>query len=280
MGYTRPPVLGITGAEKTLNSWTLRLIFALLLPWLNGCGRANNRVLEEVSEKVYAVEPSANISIHNYDGAILVYGSDVNEVRVRSLKKAYSHERLNQIAIDVSTNPAAVSITAKVPSRPSWAFSDHSGTVDCTIVVPATASISALDLNAGEVLLDSMRGPEVRARLNDGRIFARNCFTNLDLTVNRGILAVSYDWWEKEKFSAQVTVGHGNAWFWLPSDSAFQLLADVKHGKIASDFNNLPVSGNSSAREMKIDQIVNGGGSTTINVRVETGNIKIAEANP
>ena len=247
---------------------------------LNGCGQANNRVLEEVSEKVYTVEPSANISIHNYDGAILVYGSDANEVRVRSLKKAYSHERLNQIVIDVSTKPGAVSITAKVPPQPKWALSDRSGTVDCTIVVPATASISALDLNAGEVLLDSMRGPEIRARLNDGRIFARNCFTNLDLTVNRGTLALSYDWWEREKFSAQATIIQGNAWVWLPGEARFHLRARAAHGKIANDFNNLPVSANSSAREMKIDQIVNGGGSTTISVHVDKGNIKIAEANP
>ncbi len=248
--------------------------------WLNGCGRGNNRVLEEVSEKIYTVEPSANISIHNYDGAILVYGSDVNQVRVRSLKRAYNHERLNQIVIDVSTKPGAVSIMAKVPPQPKWAFSDHSGTVDCTIVVPATASISALDLNAGEVLLDSMRGPEVRARLNDGRISARNCFTNLDLTVTRGTLALSYDWCEQEKFSAQANVAQGNAWVWLPSDSAFRLLADVKHGKIANDFNNLPVSAHSSGSEMKIDQIINGGGSATIQIRVDKGNIKIAEANP
>jgi hypothetical protein len=253
---------------------------AALLMLLNGCGNGDNRVLEEVSEKVYAVEPSANISIHNHDGAILVYGSDVNEVRVRSLERAYSHDRLNQIVIDVSAKPGAVSITAKAPPVPKWAFSDHSGTVDCTIVVPATASISALDLNAGEVLLDSMRGPEVRARLNDGRIFARNCFTNLDLTVNRGTLALSYEWWEEHKFSAQASMIQGNAWVWLPSAAAFHLLARSAHGKIANDFNNLPVSANSSAREMKIDQIVNGGGTTTINVRVEKGNIKIAEANP
>ena len=247
---------------------------------LNGCGSGNNRVLEEVSEKVYTVEPGGNISIHNYDGAIMVYGSDVNEVRVRSLKKAYSHERLNQIAIDVSVKPGAVSITAKAPPQPKWAFSDHSGTVDCTIVVPATAGISALDLNAGEVLLDNMHGREVHARLGDGRIFARNCFTNLDLTVNRGTLALSYEWWEKEKFLVQATMIQGNAWVWLPSEAAFHLLARAAHGKIANDFNNLPVSTNSSGSEMKIDQIVNGGASTTINVRVETGNIKIAEANP
>ena len=247
---------------------------------LSSCGSGNNRVLEEVSEKVYTVELNANISIHNYDGAILVYGSNVNEVRVRSLKRAYSHERLNQIAIDVSAKPGAVSITAKIPPQPQWALSDHSGTVDCTIVVPATASISALDLNAGEVFLDSMRGPEVRARLNDGRIFARNCFTNLDLTVNRGTLALSYEWWQEEKFSAQATMIQGNAWVWLPSEAAFHLLARTAHGKIANDFNNLPLTANSSAREMKIDQIFNGGGAATINVRVEKGEIKIAEANP
>ena len=252
----------------------------MLLMLLNGCGSGDNRVLEEVSEKVYMVEPSANISIHNYDGAILVYGSDVNEVRVRSLKRAYSHERLNQIVIDVSAKPSTVSITAKAPPQPKWAFSDHSGTIDCTIVVPATASISALDLNAGEVLLEGIRGREVHARLGDGRIFARNCFTNLNLTMNRGTLTLGYDWSEQEKFSAQVNVGQGNASVFLPTDAGFHLVARAAYGKIANDFNNVPLTSNSSAREMKIDQIINGGGSATVNVRVEKGNIKIAEANP
>jgi hypothetical protein len=247
---------------------------------LNGCGSADHRVLEEVVEQVYSVDPSAKISIRNQDGAILVYGSDVNEVRVQSLKRAYSHERLNQIAIDVSTQPRAVSITAKVPPRPKWTFRDRSGTVDCTIVVPTTASISALDLNAGEVLLDSMSGREVHARLGDGRIFARNCFTNLDLTMNRGALTLAYDWWEQEKFSAQLNVGQGNAWVFLPTDAGFHLLARAAHGKIANDFNNVPLTASSSAREMKIDEIVNGGGSATIRIRVDKGNIKVAEANP
>jgi hypothetical protein len=255
-------------------------IVLALLTLLNGCGSADNRVLEEVVEQVYSVEPNAKVSIQNRDGAVLVYGSDANEMRVLAVKKAYSRERLSRIAIDVSPKAGAVSVTTKFPPQPKWALSDRSGTVDYTIVAPATASISALDLNAGEVLLDSMRGPEVRARLNDGRIFARNCFTNLDLTVNRGTLGLSYDWWEQEKFSAQVNVGQGNAWVWLPSDSAFHLLADAQHGKIANDFNNLPVSANSSASGMKIDQIVNGGGSATIQIRVDKGNIKIAEANP
>jgi len=256
--------------------WSILVVLPMLL---NGCG-AKKTVLEEIVEQVYTVEPSTDLSVHNHDGAVLVYGSDGNELRVRSTKKAYRRERLNQIAVDVSTAPGAVSVTAKFPPQPKWAFSDHSGTVDCTIVVPATASITALDLNSGEALLDSMRGREVHARLGDGRIFARNCFTNVDLTMDRGTLTLSYDWWEQEGFLANVKVAQGNAWVFLPSDAAFHLLAHAAHGKIANDFNNVASSQSSSARAMNIDQVINGGGSATIQIRLRKGNIKIAEANP
>jgi hypothetical protein len=246
---------------------------------LNGCGGAGNRVLEETFERVYTIEPSARLIIHNRDGLVSIYGSNAGELRIDAVKKAYSQERLNQIGIDVSTKPGAVSVVTKFPPQPKWGLSDRSGTVDYTIVVPATASISALDLNAGEVLLDSMRGPEVRARLNDGWIFARNCFTNVDLTVERGTLTISYDWWEEKKFSARVNVGQGNAWAFLPTDAAFHILAQAGRGKIANDFNNVPVLPNAVAKGMKIDQVVNEG-SATIQIRVDKGNIKIAEANP
>ena len=255
------------------------IVPALLLT-LNGCGAPNNSVLDDIFEQVYTIEPKANITIQNGDGAVMVYGSDANELRVRAVKKAYTRERLNQIAIDISAKPGAVSVITKLPPEPKWALSDRSGTVDYTIVIPATASISALDLNAGEVLLDSMRGRELHARLGDGRIFARNCFTNLDATMNRGTLTLSYDWWEKGKFSALVNVGQGNAWVWLPSNAAFHLLSEATHGKIANDFNDLPVSNVAAAAGTKISQMVNGGGEATIQIRVDEGNIKIGEANP
>lgn len=251
-----------------------------MLLMLNGCGSAGKIVLQEISQKVYTIEPTANISIHNQDGAIQVYGSGDNVVRVQSLKRAYSHERLNQIGIDVSIQPGVVSIIAKVPRRPKWTLRDYSGTVDFTVVVPATASISALDLNAGEVLIDSMHGREVHARLGDGRMFARDCFSNLDLTTNRGTLTLTYDWWQQEKFSARANVGQGTAWVFLPTEAAFHLLAHAVHGKIANDFNDLPLPERSSARGMTIDQMVNGAGPATINVQVEKGDIRIAEANP
>ena len=172
-----------------------RLIVTTLALSLAGCGSENGRVLEETFEQLFAVEPNANITIQNGDGAVMVYGSNTNEMRVRAVKRAYQRARLEQIAIDVSTKPGSVSISTKFPPRSRWGLFDRSGTVDYTVTVPATANIARLELDAGEILVDGMRGQTTRARLGEGRMFARNCFTNLDVAIWRGNLILSYDWW-------------------------------------------------------------------------------------
>ena len=185
-----------------------------------------------------------------------------------------------QIAIDVSAKSGSVSITTKFPPRPKWGLFDRSGTVDYTIVVPATANILGLDLHAGEILVDGMRGQTTRARLGEGRMCARNCFTNSDLAIRRGNLILSYDWWEVGNFSAEANIAHGNAWEYLPGDAAFHLLVKAVHGEIFNDFESRAVTKPTAAKGTKIDALVNGGGQATIKFRVREGNIKIVETNP
>ncbi len=55
----------------------VRQIVAVLLLSLAGCGSENDRVLEETFERLYTIEPNANITIQNGDGAVLVYGSNI-----------------------------------------------------------------------------------------------------------------------------------------------------------------------------------------------------------
>ncbi len=258
----------------------VRQIVAVLLLSLAGCGSENDRVLEETFERLYTIEPNANITIQNGDGAVLVYGSNTSEMQVHAIKKAYRRSRLTQIAIDVSTKPGSVSITTKFPSRPKWGLFDRSGTVDYTVTVPATANISGLELDAGEILVDGMRGAATRARLGEGRMFAHNCFTNLDLATRCGNLILSYDWWEKSTFTAEANLGQGNAWAYLPVDGVFHLLAEAVHGEIFNDFETHAVAESAAARGMKVDALVNGGGEATIKFRVTEGNIKIVEAGP
>lgn len=258
----------------------LRQIAVVLLLSLAGCGSESDPVLEETFERLYTVQPNTEISIQNHDGAVLVYGANTNELQVHATKKAYSRMRLKEIAIDISVQPTTVSIETKFPSKPRWALFDRSGTVDYTLVVPATAIISRLHLVAGEVLLDGIRGPSLHAWLGDGRMLAHNCFTEIDLALQRGNLTVSYDWWEGGTFSVHANIAQGNARAFLPSDSAFHLVAETAHGKIGNDFDNLAVKRTSSAAAAKIDMLVNGGGQAAIKMRAAEGDIKIVEANP
>jgi hypothetical protein len=199
-------------------------------------------------------------------------------MRVHAVKKAYSRGRLTQIAVNVSTQPKSVSITTKFPPKPKWGLFDRSGTLDYTIVVPAAASISELNLDAGEILLDGMRGLTTRARLGAGRMFARNCFTNLETEMHRGNLILSYNWWEEEQFSVQARIAQGNVWAHLPGDAAFHLLAKAAHGKIYNDFK--PSVPEESADGMKMNALFNNGGRATIKIRVAKGDIHILQENP
>jgi len=258
----------------------LQRLVAVLLLSLVGCGSESDPVLEETFERLYTIQPTANITIQNRDGAVLIYGSNTDEMRIHATKKAYSRMRLKQIAIDVSVQPTSVTINVNLPPKPTWALFDRSGTVDCTIVVPATANVLLLRLDAGEVLVDGMHGRSMRAQLGDGRILAHNCFTDSELALQRGNLTISYDWWEPARFAVQANIAQGNAWAFLPSNAAFHLVAETVQGRIASDFDNTPVARAASAGAEKIDTLVNGGGQVAIKVRTANGDIKIVEANP
>jgi hypothetical protein len=255
-------------------------ILVALLISLSACNTPNDRVFEEAFDQVDTIAPDTAVTIQNGEGAVLVYGSETTEMRVHAIKKAYSRSRLAQIAIDVSVKAGSVSITTKFPPKPKWGLFDRSGTVDYTIVLPATTNISGLELDAGEVLLDGMRGPAARVRLGEGRMFVRNCFADTNLTVRRGNLILSYDWWEKANVSAEASIARGNVWAYFPTDAAFHLLAEAKHGTIASDFKGLAAEEPQAGDGMKIDASVNGGSDATIKIGVTQGNITIVKAGP
>jgi hypothetical protein len=257
---------------------SFRLILTALLSSLTSCRFATDRTLEEIFEQSYTIEPTATITIKNGDGAIRIYGSTANEIRVEAIKRAYTSKRLKQITINVSVQPGSVSIETNFPPKHAWGLSDRSGAVDYSIVVPQTASISRLELDNGEVLVDGMHGQAVHARLGSGQMFDHNCFSDVVFSLGRGALTLTYEWWEEGRFSIQADIAQGNVWAFLPSDAAFHLIAETVHGKIANDFAE---QGERPAREMsKVDMLVHSGDETAIQMHVAEGNIEVVEQNP
>ena len=264
--------------SATFNQRRFRLAVVAYSLSLIGCSPANDRVLEETIEQSYKIEPTASISIKNVDGSIHVYGAPANEMTLQATKRAYTPNRLKQIAVNVSAQPGSIAIETNLPKKPRWGGSDHSGTVDYTIVLPDTARISGLELANGEVSVEGMRGQNVHARLETGRLVARNCFSNVDVAVARGTLTLAYEWWEPGKFSVHANIATGNAIAFLPSDAIFHLIAETVHGKIASDF--APEGERRAEPTTKIDIPINGGGEVGIKMDATQGNIKVIEQNP
>ena len=231
-------------------------------------------------DRSYKVEPNATLSITNRDGSVRVYGAggDIREVRVEAIKRAYSANRLKAISVQVSATPNSIIIETNYPNDSGAAFSDRSGTVDYVIVVPQTIRISKLELTNGEVLVEELRSEEAHAKLGSGRLFAHNCFGNLDLHLTTGNLAVVYEWWEDAEFSIHSSVQNGNSLAYIPSDAAFHLIARTDTGKIANDFAEKEQRHAETVN--KIDMLVGGESKTTFQFETQDGNIKISAHNP
>jgi len=241
------------------------------------CGAGVDPTLVETIEQTYPLDSTASISVTNRDGAIRIYGGG-DELKVQAIKKAYSAERLNKIKINVVAGPNTVSITTDYPPQTTWGFSDRSGTVDYTIIVPETAQLVRVELANGEIAVEGLRGGGVQARLGRGLLFARNCFSDLDLTVATGNLSLGYDWWERAQFSIDAGAVRGHVLAFFPGDAAFQLSAEAPRGKIANDF--IEKEKRHAEPTNKIDMLVGNEGDVHVKIHATNGNIRIAEVNP
>ena len=248
--------------------------------FVTGCQPKGDKTLEETIEHTYPVGPETTLSVKNRDGSIRVYGAggEMREVRVEAIKKAYNAQRLKAIAVNATATSGSLSIDTIYPPNSRPGFSDRSGTVDYVIVVPQTMRIAKLELKNGEVLIEEVRGDEVRADLGNGRLFAHNCFGNLDLHVKTGNLAIVYEWWEEQEFSIRSKVDDGNAFAYIPSDAVFHLMAQTETGRIGNDFEEKEQR--HAEAENKVDMVVGGDARTLLQFETEDGNIKISEHNP
>jgi hypothetical protein len=254
----------------------------LTIVLLNSCELPDDSGLEEVSDQRYPVDStSPTISVSNRDGSISIYGAggDLREVRVKTLKKAYTPERLKAISTRVIAEKNSISIETIYPSESGGTFSDRSGTVDYVIVVPQDATISKLDLTNGEVLIEEIRSKEAHAQLGNGRFLIHNCFGSLDAHLKTGNLTLLYEWWEEESdFSIRAVVDDGNASATLPEDATFHLVANTGTGKIANQFQEKEQRRGDSPNH--VDLLVGGAEKPRIEMEAQEGNVRIAEHDP
>ena len=238
---------------------------------------AGDEILEEIVEQDYPLDPNSKFTLKNDDGSVRIYGHELPEMKVQAIKKAYTKDRLQKIDVNVSVQPGNVSIKTKYPPKPKWGLFDRSGTVDYVIVLPWSCDVKQVELGNGELVIDGMRGNEVRAQLGNGRLFGHNCFSDVHLSVQSGDLAVGYDWWEDHAIGLDTSIADGDTHLSIPSDAQFRLHAEGSDG-IYNEFS----SKEDRTREepTKMDLSIGTRPNGDLKVRALDGSIKIEELYP
>ena len=232
-------------------------------------------IVEEIFEQNYAVDPTAKFRLQNDDGSVRIYGADISEMRLQAIKKAYTKDRLSKINVDVAVQPGTVAIKTGYPPKPKWGLRDRSGTVDYVIVLPWFCDVENVDLGNGELVIDGMRGNEVKARLGNGRLFGHNCFTDLHLNVESGGVEVAYEWWEKHPIALNARIGDGDTHVFVPTDAEFRLNAETVNGHIFSDFG--PGQDRAGSNRTKLNLEIGPAPSADMEIHAVNGSIIINE---
>ena len=253
------------------------MLSALVL--LAGCGREPERAGTEVLEQTYKINPRASLSVRNLRGSISIRGADTAEVRLQATKKTASVAQLQNINIAVAADADSISISTKVLPQKNQSLLGGASTVDYALVVPRTIKIARLELDDGKALIEGMEGKELRATVVDGQLTVRGCSGNIHVAVANGDLDLSYeDCARNFLFLADAQLTHGNARILLPRSASFHVRARTATGKIANDFADM-VEVNSQSTK-KIDLSVGPDARSQLNVRVTTGDIRIAAVGP
>lgn len=263
---------------RTSHNLPWRSIFLSALACLIAGCNPGNRILEETIEQTYPLSPRGTVSIRNDQGSIHVYGSDIEEVRLEALKRAYSKQRLHTIITQVTARSGSVSIESIFPKTSRWGFSDSSGTIDYALLVPQGATIEHIQAVNGEIIIEGMRGTAVKTTLKNGRMFVRDSFCDLNFQIGHGALTILFSWWEQKEMTVDARIRQGNTVVFMPGNASFKLSARTDTGKAINDFTAREERYGDESR--KIDKVVGSTPTATFRIHAIDGNIQISEQNP
>lgn len=254
----------------------LRAALVCSLFALGACGSVRaGAILEASSEEKFTVGANPTLTVRNTDGRIYVYGADDNEIFVKIHKRAFTQERLDQIAAKISLQGDAMTIDTYYPPVREGLFEDRSGTVEYTVLVPQNCTVTKAELSRGEIHIEGIRGPGVDAHLGNGWINIRSCFTPMRLSLGTGGVDIVYNWWEGLPFSLNADVGEGDVKLHLPPTAALRLDAATQSGHVR---NQLLEESERGDDVQSLNTAIGEGSHVEFKLRTARGNIAITKA--
>lgn len=249
------------------------LILLTGLVLLAGCEGGGDKTLVEVVEETYPLDPSGSLRVKNVDGLIRFYGADEPAVHIKVTKKAYSAKRLQALKSQVSAEPGSLSVETIFPPTEKWGVRDRSGVVDYIIVAPQYLKTVGAELVNGEISIDGLRGGNVRAKVTNGRLSARNSFANFNCDAKNGAIDFYYDWWQEGAYLVRASIPNGGIGVFLPNGAPFRVEAETQGGSIIT--NLLDADEHPREHRKELRQTFGSKAGPTFKLQAVNGNIRI-----
>ena len=253
-------------------------IFLISFLTSSAAGSDRQGRLTEEFHKVYPLSGQGRIEIENLNGPVHITGWDRDEVKVDAVKSAWTKERLDEVRIEISTEPNDLSIRTEYPGHDhTFNFHDdergNPASVEYTITVPRQARLDEIKLVNGRLDVQDVTG-EVHASCVNGRIQAHNLQGAVQLETVNGELEASVD--QLPSSELKLSSVNGRLRVTLPSDARAELKASTVSGNISDEF-GLPVTRHQFVGRSLHGQL--GGGGTLVRLSNVNGEIEIRHAN-
>jgi len=226
--------------------------------------------VEETIEKSFDVNEHATLRLANVDGAVDIQGWDRNEIKITAFISAKTQEDRDRINIEFDQGSNGVSVETEYEKQSSW-NNNHSGKVDYTVRVPFGASLTAIELVNGSLVIDKVQG-EIKADTVNGSIKIQGLADDIELSSVNGSIKATYYKIDKDINNIELSTVNGSIKLFMPDDLNATIDAETMHGSIKTAY------GLSSDKKMFSGRILSGSvGSGDININLESvnGSIKV-----
>jgi hypothetical protein len=258
-------------AAQILNSFGQPILIGLVCAGLQTSAPAKD-FLDEL-HKTYPLKADGQVQLDNVNGKIRIVAWERAEVQLDAVKRAGTRQDLENLAIEINSQPDRLTVHTKYPRRTAWRWKGPSASIDYELKVPAGARLDKIESVNGSIEIENVEG-EIHASGVNGRITAKGVCGSCRLETVNGRIEAAFTSLE-HAHSVSLKAVNGKVDLTIPRTADAQVHASTVNGSIAgtSDLKavkNWPVGSHLNGQLGK--------GSTKVKIETVNGSIRVQQS--
>lgn len=259
-------------ALLVLSLCTAHVIHASFLDNVKSLWESN----KEIISKEQILTPNSTFRIENTKGNITIKTWEQNKLVVEAVKKG-SPEAIE--ATEILTQYTENGATVKTVAHDS----QHTCSIDYTILIPKTTTISLAHTDLGNITVKNITTPS-KVQTYKGSIVCHNLTNSIHANTRSGNIRIHAKKLDK-KHKVLAVSGRGNIKFELPPKTPASLYAKAQKGRVTSDHpvtlaqRPMQISKKTMASlQRDVQGRIGKTDGVTIKLHTSSGNVKLVEA--